>query len=264
MKKSIWGLIALSGALSAATAHAQSSVPEPTVSPEVPPLITDRPDFTESPQTVPRGMTQIEGGVTFERSGREKNTTYGEALVRIAVGDSAELRVGIPSYLSFRGDGAHADGFDDSFLGAKFAIVKRERFPFSVLVGTTLPTGQRRVASRKYNPEIKLASEVELSKKVGLAFNVGAGRPDEGAGRYNQLFASASFGFDLSDRVGAYAEVYAFNRDERGGNSKQFINGGFTYAVNPNLQLDARAGLGIANDVNGPDYFTGVGATQRF
>ncbi len=263
MRKSFLGLIALSGALSA-TAHAQSSVPEPQVAPDVPPLITDRPDFTESAQTVPRGMTQIEAGVTFERSGREKTTTIGETLVRIGAGNNAEIRVGIPSYITARGDGARADGFDNAFLGAKFALVKRENFPISVLVGTSLPTGNRDVTSREYNAEAVLATETALSDKIGLAINAGYGRPNEGIGRFSQFFGSASLGFDVSDRVGAYAEVFAFNQDDRGGSSKQFINGGFTYASNPNLQFDIRAGLGIANDVNGPDYFTGVGVTQRF
>lgn len=232
--------------------------------PGAPSLITDRPHFTESPQTVPKGVTQVEAGVTFERVGREKSTTIGETLVRVAAGESTEIRIGIPSYLNIRGDGAKADGLDDAFLGAKFALVKRDKFPISLLVGTTLPTGSRRVATRQTNYEAVVATETELASKIGLALNAGFGRPNEGNGRFSQLFGSASFGFDLSERIGAYAEVYAFNKDDRDGKSKQYVNGGFTYAVNPNLQLDARVGLGLGNDAGGPDYFTGVGVAQRF
>ena len=262
MRKSIPGLIALSGALGA-TAGAQSSVPEPTVAPGVPPLITDRPDFTESPQTVPAGLMQIEAGATFERSGRDKTTTFGETLIRIGAGNSVEIRVGIPSYITQRGGGSE-DGFDNAFLGAKFALVKRENFPIALLVGTTLPTGSSRVTSREYNAEAVIASETALSDSVGLAFNLGYGRPNEGIGRFSQFFGSASFGFDISERVGAYAEVFAFDKEERGGSSRQFVNGGFTYAAKPNLQFDVRAALGLNNDTNGPDYFAGVGVTQRF
>lgn len=244
-------------------AWAQSSAPNEPIEPGVPPLITDRPDFTESPQTVPKGMTQIEAGATFERSGDARATTLGETLIRVAAGKSAEVRIGIPSYLRVR-DGGRANGLDDAFLGAKFALVKRDKFPLSVLVGSTLPTGSRRVAAREFSPEVVLASEVDLSKKIGVAVNLGTGRPSEGNGRFSQFFGSASFGFDLSKRVGAYAEVYAFNRTERGGKTQKFVNGGFTYAVNPNLQLDARLGLGLGNDVRGPDHFYGVGVAQRF
>ena len=261
--KLIWGLLAFSGVL-CATAQAQSGVPEPQVVLDAPPLITDRPDFTESAQTVPKGMMQIEAGATFERAGREKTTAIGETLIRIAAGNSAEIRVGIPSYITQRGAGARADGFDNAFLGAKFALVRRENFPISVLIGTTLPTGNRDVTAREYNAEAVLATETALSDRIGLALNAGYGRPNEGIGRFSQFFGSASLGFDLSDRVGAYAEVFAFNKDDRGGDFRQFINGGFTYASHPNLQFDIRAGLGLGNGVNGPDAFTGVGVTQRF
>lgn len=244
-------------------AWAQSSAPNETTEPGTPPLITDRPDFTESPQTVPKGMVQIEAGVTFERTGSARQATIGETLIRVAAGNRAEVRIGIPSYLRVR-DGGRTSGLDDAFLGAKFALVKREKFPLSVLVGTTLPTGSRRVAARKFSPEVVLASEVDLSKKVGLAFNLGTGRPSEGNGRFSQYFGSASFGFDVSERVGAYAEVYAFTRTERGGKSQKYVNGGFTYALKSELQLDARLGFGLSNDAGGPDYFYGIGVSQRF
>ncbi len=262
MRNSFLGLIALSGVMSA-TARAQSSVPKPAVSPATPPLITDRPDFTESPQTVPKGLIQVEAGATFERSGRDKTTTLSETLIRIGAGDRAEIRVGVPSYINLRG-GARADGFDNAFLGAKFAIVQRENFPIALLVGTTLPTGSRRVTARETNAEAVIATETALSDKVGLAVNLGYGRPNEGVGRFSQFFGSASFGFDVSDRVGAYAEIFAFDKAERGGTSQQFVDGGFTYASNANLQFDIRAGLGVGNDVDGPDYFGGLGVTQRF
>ena len=97
-----------------------------------------------------------------------------------------------------------------------------------------------------------------------MAFNLGNGRSSEGNGRFSQFFGSASFGFDLLKRVGADAEVYVFNRTERDDNTQKSANGGFTYAVNPNLQLDARLGFGLGNDVGGPGYFTGMGASQRF
>ena len=52
MRIAFLGLLALCGAYTA-TARGQSSVPGPPVAPDVPPLMTDRPDFTASPQTVP-------------------------------------------------------------------------------------------------------------------------------------------------------------------------------------------------------------------
>ena len=245
-------------------AFAQSSAPNEPIEPETPPLITDRPDFTESPQTVSKGMTQIEAGITYERSGDAKATTIGETLIRVAAGKRAEVRIGIPSYITARDGVGRASGLDDAFLGAKFVLAEREKFPLALLVGTTLPTGSRSVAARKISPEAVLATEVGLSEKTGLAFNAGIGRPDDGGGRYSQIFGSISLAHDVSDRVGAYLEAYAFNRTERGGDSQKFINGGLTYALNPNLQLDARIGKGVGNDVSGSEYFYGFGVAKRF
>lgn len=245
-------------------AWAQNSAPNEPMEAEIPPLITDRPDFTESAQTVPKGMVQVEAGMTLERSGRERAITIGETLIRVAAGDKVEVRIGIPSYLRVSDGFSRESGLNDAFLGAKFVLSEREKFPLALLVGTTLPTGSHRVAARKFSPEAVLATEIGLSKKTGLAFNTGVARPDDGAGRYNQFFGSVSLGVDVSEKIGAYLEAYAFNRTERDGQSQKFINGGFTYLMNPNLQLDARIGKGMGNDNDGSEYFYGFGVTKRF
>ena len=61
-------------------------------------LITDRPDATESPNTVPAGFWQYEGGFLYSKdkagtSGIEK-TVYNTGLFRIGVLDNLELRLG--------------------------------------------------------------------------------------------------------------------------------------------------------------------------
>jgi hypothetical protein len=47
------------------------------------PLVTDRPDFTESAATVTRGRTQVEMGYTFTSAGDFDEHAMGELLVRI-------------------------------------------------------------------------------------------------------------------------------------------------------------------------------------
>ncbi len=227
------------------------------------PLITDRPDFTESPQTVPRGQVQVEGGVTVERSGDERQRTFGETLVRVAAGRGAEVRIGVPSYITAR-DGGRTSGLDDAFLGAKFVLSSHPKRPLALLVGTTLPTGSRRVAERRYQPEAVLSTAFDLSEKVGLGINLGAARPTEEGARFTQFFGSAALGFELTDKLGAFAEVFAFNRSSPDGRGQRYVDGGFTYGLTPDLQLDARVGFGLGNRVGGPDYFYGLGAAQRF
>src|SRR5688500_373298 len=63
------------------------------------PLVTDRPDFTESAVTVPGGV-QVEAGATYAGEAGADGTTVGEVLVRAALTPRAELRVGVPSYVT--------------------------------------------------------------------------------------------------------------------------------------------------------------------
>jgi hypothetical protein len=61
-------------------------------------LITDRPDATESPNSLPIGFWQYEGGFLYskdkgESKGIEK-TVYNTGLFRIGIIDNLELRLG--------------------------------------------------------------------------------------------------------------------------------------------------------------------------
>lgn len=226
------------------------------------PLVTDRPDFTESAETVPRGRVQVEGGVTFDRSDEERASTFGEVLVRISTGGRSEFRIGVPSYGRFRGGGEKASGFDDLFLGGKWLLKKGAgRKPqFALLAGSTLPTGSRDVAERRYQPEAVLAAALDINERVAFSTNLGYVRASDAGERFNQAFGSASFGFGLSDKWGAYLEAYAFNKTAPGGDSQQFVNSGVTYLINNDFQLDARIGRGL----NGRETFFGFGAARRF
>lgn len=256
------------GSAAAAQATAATGQPASAAPEEIEALITDRPDFTESAQTVPAGRVQIEGGVTFERAGSAKATTFGETLIRIATGKKSELRIGVPSYLSIR-DGARNSGLDDGSLGAKFALAPGSGFGFkrpalAILVGTSVPSGARRIAARTYAPEVKLVAAVDLNERFSFATNLGVARPTDGSERFTQFIGTASFACGVSERVGAYLEGFAFSKTDATGNSARFLNTGLTYLVNPDFQLDARVGLGVNNDVSGPDFFYGIGLARRF
>ncbi len=68
-------------------------------------LVTDRPDFTESTETVKLGRFQLEGGYTFTRIDNNKEHTLGELLLRIGARQRLELRIGISSYALTRSPG---------------------------------------------------------------------------------------------------------------------------------------------------------------
>ncbi|MBC8134518.1 MAG: transporter, partial [Fibrella sp.] len=137
--------------------------PEPGSDPRADPLVTDRPDFTESALTIPRGLSQAEFGATFAESGGDDENGFGELLMRIGLNKRTELRLGIPTYLSTRAAASgRSSGFADASLGFKFSLASAgdrlglRQFDVGLIVATTLPTGSSAYRERKLQPGAKL------------------------------------------------------------------------------------------------------------
>lgn len=232
------------------------------------PLVTDRPDFTESSETVPLGLAQLESGSTYARDGDVRGTSIGEALLRVGVASRAELRLGFNSYSIQREAGATSRGLEDASVGAKFKLLQggavgSARPTVALLIGTSLPTGATPFRSQKLQPELKTAFAWDLTDRVAFSSNVNYAWVRESFDSYGEVGASGSLGLGLSDRVGAYVEYFGFFPRADFVDRSHFANGGLTFGLNDNLQLDARAGKQVAR-ANGTGYFLGVGISRRW
>ena len=234
------------------------------------PLVGDRPDFTESTDTIPPGHVQLESGYTLASAGDEDGHSLGELLLRVGGGAIWELRFGFGSYVWTDGPGPGASGLEDANLGAKLRLLHPAApgaVPaVSVIVGTSVPTGGREVGAEEWQPEAKLLLAWELSDRMGLSSNLNYARAsgdDEEGGRFDQLSASLSLGLALSDRAGAFLEYFAFDRERAGGPAAHYLDAGLTWSVWKDLQLDVRAGAGLNGGAE-TDSFAGVGAVVRW
>lgn len=245
---------------------AQATPPAPAADTE--PIITDRPDFTESTDTIPVGRIQIEGGYTFARTGDERSDSLGELLLRVSLGARSELRVGVPNYARLRGGPGRSSGLEDASLGAKFRLIEAgegfglRRPAVSLIVATSLPTGARAYRSRVLQPEAKLCLSADLSKTLAVAANLNYAYLSDEGGRYGEPSGSLSFAAGLNERTGAYLEYFGFYPGGAQRPDLHYLNGGATYLINNDYQLDARIGKGL-NGVS-HDYFVGFGAARRF
>lgn len=232
------------------------------------PIVTDRPDFTESTETVPAGMVQAEGGWTFARRGAERERSIGELLVRVGAGRRTELRLDLGSYAVTSAGSESVRGLEDVGIGAKVRLLEGADRPgsarpaLSLLAGTTLPTGARAVRENAMQPEAKLAAGWALADRLSLGVNVNYAWASESGRRFGQTAASASLGYELSTRVGGYVEGFAFAPRSRGGPTTGYVNGGLTYQLYDALQLDARGGVRAGAAAG--DYFVGIGLARRW
>ncbi len=101
------------------------------------PLVTDRPDFTESPSVVGLGVTQLEAGYTYTytydstTTGSTKSHSLPETLLRTGIlADWLELRIGWnyaeETVTLFGTSRTLATGSEDLHLGLKFALTGQE------------------------------------------------------------------------------------------------------------------------------------------
>ncbi len=229
-------------------------------------IITDRPDFTESAQTVPAGFTQVEMGGTYSREESVKSISTGETLVRVGMSPKVELRLTAASYAVETADAARAQGMEDTGLGFKFALHEGPEGPsivptVALIAGTSLPTGAQAFRSQRALPEAKLLGAWTISERVGFASNLNWARAEAAGTTHDEFSASGSFAFSLSDKVGAYTEAYSFAERFGGWQRRTYVNGGLTYLFNEGFQVDARAG--VRTDKVGGVFF-GLGLARRF
>ena len=222
-----------------------------------PPLSTDRPNFTGSVTTLPRGRVQVEAGYTFTDDVGVNLHTLGEVWLRVGLADHMELLVGLNSFAWTDGPNA-TSGFEDASVGVKAELPVRAVNAALSLV-TSVPTGK--VGESKAQPEIRLTLERGLGSGVSLASNLNIGIPVQGGERFTRFAGSLTAGFSMTPRFGTYVEYYVLVPAGLRADDAGFANAGVTFLASPDLQLDARLGA----VVHGPtaSLFFGVGVAVR-
>jgi hypothetical protein len=229
------------------------------------PLVTDRPDFTESAAVPGRGRVQVEGGWTVEESGGARAHSLGEILVRIGLGDRLEARIEPGSWATADDGDADVSGLDDAGLGVKVLLLEEIppiRPAVAVLLSSSVPTGDDEIGSPEWQPEARLALGWMLSDLWSLGANAGWGRPDGEEGRFDQALGSVALGRALGERLGMFLELYGFAPAAPDQDAAAVFDGGLTLAFGPDAQLDIRAGAGLTDVA--PDWLFGLGFARRW
>jgi hypothetical protein len=239
------------------------------------PLESDRPDFTDSSTTVGFQRLQIESGYTFTHAvgGEPTHEVHDlpELLVRYGLAERLELRVTWNEGMVFehyrdRSSGRLVleNGSTDVMLGLKYALTKQDRWrPQSSFVAEiTAPAGTPFLSSGQVDVFLNYLYSWELSKRLSLNCGTGDWWTAELADRFSIFFQSASVEYELTEKLHIYNEWFAlFPRGSTDNRPQHYYDGGLTYLVAPDFQLDWRAGLGLNGGADG--FFTGCGLTIR-
>ncbi len=228
-------------------------------------LVGDRPDFTESAATIDMGHVQVEAGFTLSNAEGMSATELGEVLVRIGLASNTEIRMGLGSWVRFDTEPDDIDGLTDFELGLKQRLIRgSDSAPeVAVIAALSLPTGADGIGADEMQPTVLAAADWPISDSAGLGTNLGWSHAyDVAAGeRFANVWISAAFGVTWTDRLGMFIEGYGFNQEHHNGDTTGYADFGFTYAVNADLQFDARVGRGF-NGLD-EDWFAGFGVVLR-
>jgi hypothetical protein len=237
-------------------------------------IITDRPDATESPNTVEPGFIQIETGgyytrfeeneITFETLG------YNTTLARIGLLENLELRLGvnyednrITSKMGTTETTADFESFTPMLAGIKINLFEgRSGTDFGFLGHIYLPFTTRTPDGVTPEPsttgaDFRFSVGHELSERSGIAYNLGGQWAGDDTGM--AFVYTVAYGYALSDKIGAYVELYGDAPELSSAN--HYWDAGFTYLAGWNLQYDLTFGRSITE---GQDLLLSAGLSYKF
>lgn len=239
------------------------------------PLVTDRPDFTESSVTVGKGVAQLECGYTYtydaEAGVSVRSQSFGQPLLRYGIlANWLEFRIAlspVEEKTTTAGASYSVGGTEDLYTGVKIALTPQEGMlpEMALIPQMNLPTGSDAFTSHSVEPGVNWVYSWEINDFLSTGGSTqGNRRIDDTTGdAYLEIAQSWTAGYHLSDNLGAYTEWFAFIPSgadtER---TQHYFDGGFTYLINNNMQFDINAGIGLNSAAD--DYFLGMGLAIRF
>lgn len=180
---------------------------------------TERPTTSTSSYTISKNTFQFEQGFVFWN-----DTTALDGLFRIAVSKRAEVRL-------FTGYGSNS-----TYLGAKVNLWEQIDYKPGISV-------QASFGDQLSLVNFRVSWSQKITEKLGSTFNVGKG---------DIYYAVLALGYSIGDKTSIFIEgVY----DDK----VQQFNGGLTYLINSETQLDLSGAL-LATD----QYFVALGVSRRF
>lgn len=231
----------------------------------------DRPDVSNSTQTVPLGAFQIEAGLEYARSSiaarpAERRLAV-QATLRTGLTDRVEVRFEGEPLVRLRGAEDDTDR-GDLTLGFKYRFrdsVEGQWWPsLGVQPFVKFPVAEAPIGSERADFGILALASLDFPWQLSLDLNaglvvVGQSRP---SGSLLQALVSASLGRAVTERVSTFVELFFASRGERDGRDSLGLDTGVIYLLTRQIALDAAVVTTLTG--RGPDYAFRAGSSVRF
>lgn len=218
---------------------------------------TDRPTQGLSPSTVKKGFFQIESGAIFvdrkDKTQEWEKWSIGTTKLRYGVFDDFEVSVE-SSYEYWNnvkiddGSVSTSEGMGPVSAAFKVRIADEKGIRPQMAISGSITfrhLGYEDFApTYSYPVGLFLASHT-LSKRLSLAYNFGFSYNGENADGF--FVYTGSLGYQISTKIWSFAEAYG--NFDNGDQPNHRLDGGLTYLVANNFQVDITAGWGLDTEV---------------
>ena len=210
-------------------------------------LSTDRPDTTESPQTVDKGHFQFELEIAnYERAGAERTLNLGELNAKIGLTNSTDLQLVLPLYSHIQGG---AEGFGDMEIRLKRNLWGNDggSTAFGVMPFIKLPTAGDGLGNGAVEGGLITALGIGLPAGWGggvmAEFDVAADNSGDG---FHAVFVnSLTTGRSLTENTSFFLELVSVASAESGADWEAYCNTGVMWVLSNQWQWDAGVRVGL-------------------
>lgn len=206
------------------------------------------------------GRWQIEAGSTRSVAQGAASDTWVEMLVRYALSQRFELRVGNLTLWHVPGNW----GWLDPSVGFKYLLLSStaQRPEVSVIVQTTVPVGAEAFRVKRSQPTLQLPWSMALDSNTGIGGMLTIGDLGATNSRFTQYGGSIYLSRALDRKSTGYLEIYGLGPIRPRGATAGFADIALTYLATDRTQFDVRLGSGFDQARDG--WFVGAGVAYRF
>ena len=233
----------------------------------------NRPGLNTPPCTLSSGVIVVETGlaaIAHSAGGGaiDDKLTFADLLVRVGVAQSAEIEVGLTSFVRDRqrdaGGVSTTRGVGDMVVAFRRGIAGPNG-PIALHAFVTVPTGKSGIGAGDWGAGLIVPMQFDLGHQFQLALSpeIDAAVNASGSGRHVQYGSVIGLSHPLSKTVGLTGELAAFRNEEPAGHETVAqAAASLAWQVSKDWQLDLEGDAGLSRAA--PDYQVKLGFAHRF
>ena len=241
---------------------------------EAPDLCVDRPGLGTPTCTLEPGRVMVEFGAlqwehTAAPGARDDAITLADTLVRIGLGHSTDLQVGLGGWGHARSRSGNAvqteRGLGDAMIGMRHGFGSPDDAKVAVQAFVTLPIGRAPGGAGDWGAGVlvPIALPLPAGFQLELAPEVDAAVNGSGHGRHLAWGNVFGVSHPIGPSLGVTAEISAFRDEDPAGHTtdSRFALSGAWHAGR-SLQIDFQVDIGLSADA--PDHAILLGFARQF